>query len=49
MADKIIDFKKATDSNLIKLWVEHYKEQGEKKLLTNRKHKNFTTKATQEA
>jgi hypothetical protein len=34
MADKIIDFKKATDSNLIKLWVEHYKEQGEKKLLT---------------
>jgi hypothetical protein len=37
MADKIIDFKKITDKNLIKLWVEHYKEYGEnneKKLLT---------------
>lgn len=39
MADKIIDFKKITDKNLIKLWVEHYKEYGEekeKKLLTKK-------------
>jgi hypothetical protein len=37
MADKIIDFKKITDKNLIKLWVEHYKEyaeNNEKRLLT---------------
>lgn len=43
MADKIIDFKKITDKNLIKLWVEHYKEYGE-----NKEKKLLTKKETQE-